>query len=97
MLEIHYKDYIEMGFVRVDIKDDDVFNKTGFYPYELRFIINTKKSMIISSNDLRNGTLIIKPDYSYMSDKKYNICKYDIQRNVLEYNEKYFNQKKLKM
>ena len=74
MIEM-YKDYIDLGFKRIDITDVVVFERTGYYGYILSFKL-TKESFIemINTTDIfshqQGGKSVNNDDYMVSGQRK---------------------------
>ena len=58
--EMTYKEYINIGFKRTDIRCGVEFNRTGYHGYYLTYELNKNSSIEVNSGDLDNPKLFIK-------------------------------------
>jgi hypothetical protein len=55
-----YKDYINLGFERIEMNDNVEFDETGYYGYCLKKVLNDKLSIEVNSSELDKPKLYIK-------------------------------------
>jgi hypothetical protein len=60
---MRYKNYINLGFKRIDMNDSVEFNETGWGGYALEKEINTSMSIGVDSRSLSEPKLYIKKYY----------------------------------
>lgn len=55
-----YKEYIQLGFKRTDMRDSVVFDQTGYHGYYLEKKISKKMSIFVYHDELDKPRLYIK-------------------------------------
>lgn len=58
-----YKDYINLGFERIEMNDNVEFNETGYSGYCLKKVLNEKLSIEVNSSELDKPKLYIKKSF----------------------------------
>lgn len=57
-----YQEYINLGFVRKNYKDNVVYNETGHHPFDLRKDLTSKVYIYVNSEELDKPRLVVKMD-----------------------------------
>lgn len=70
---MRYKDYIELGFKRFDMKDSVEFDNTGYPGYVLEKHINKKMMVCVNAGELEEPVLFIKKRHSDIQYSRFKI------------------------
>lgn len=72
---MNYKEYIELGFTRLDLDDSVEMDNTGYGGYILKYQLNKKISIEVYFDELQNPRLFIEK-----KDSKYSIIDLSIEQ-----------------
>jgi hypothetical protein len=59
-----YKDYIDLGFTRIDLSDNVEFTNTGYHGFCLEKVLSEKVQIVVNYGELDKPKMYIKKGYS---------------------------------